>query len=470
MTFSSELTLLSADQIVILRDDRQRREIDVSDLLPSIKKNGLINPVVITRERVLIAGERRLESCRQLGIEVPCRYVDDLSPVELQLIEAEENFKRRDLSWQDQVNTIGKIHDLFCSLDPRWTMGETADRISLTISVISESLTVRNEMRAEAIANAGTRREAYNAIQRKRQRALGNDLEELLGDGPPEETIVSQIASIAVEKGIDLPKPKALPEPSRMPDETDAIQQADFIEWSATYKGDPFNLIHCDFPYGANMFGGPQGSGDKPESELYNDDKETYFELLEAFCKNFDNFASFSTHVVFWFSFRHYDATRAMFRNYVPSLEFTLHPLIWGKSDNAGIISDSRRDPRHTYEMALLGRRGGRNTVRAVSDLYNAPSDRSQHASTKPEPMLRHFFTMLCDEHSSVLDPTCGSGSSIRAAESLGAARVLGLELNPEHVANARQLLRNARVLRKASDRVSRIGGALQPANAELDL
>jgi predicted RNA methylase len=72
---------------------------------------------------------------------------------------------------------------------------------------------------------------------------------------------------------------------------------------------------------------------------------------------------------------------------------------------------------------------------------------------------------MLCDEHSSVLDPTCGSGTALRAAESLGASRILGLELNPEHVANARQLLRNSRLLRKASDRVSRVA---EPA--ELDL
>ena len=42
--------------------------------------------------------------------------------------------------------------------------------------------------------------------------------------------------------------------------------------------------------------------------------------------------------------------------------------------------------------------------------------------------MLRHFFEMLVDETSSVFDPTCGSEDGLRAAESLGATRVLGLE------------------------------------------
>jgi DNA modification methylase len=39
---------------------------------------------------------------------------------------------------------------------------------------------------------------------------------------------------------------------------------------------------------------------------------------------------------------------------------------------------------------------------------------------------------MVVDEHSAVLDPTCGSGSAIRAAANAGAGRFLGLEINPE--------------------------------------
>lgn len=42
--------------------------------------------------------------------------------------------------------------------------------------------------------------------------------------------------------------------------------------------------------------------------------------------------------------------------------------------------------------------------------------------------MLRHFFRMFVDENSKVLDPTCGSGSALRAAKSLDAEYVLGIE------------------------------------------
>jgi DNA modification methylase len=69
--------------------------------------------------------------------------------------------------------------------------------------------------------------------------------------------------------------------------------------------------------------------------------------------------------------------------------------------------------------------------------------------SVKPEPMLKHFFEMFVDESTIFLDPTCGSGSSVRAAESLGAAHVLGLERDPEFHESASRALRSARLMRR---------------------
>ena len=50
--------------------------------------------------------------------------------------------------------------------------------------------------------------------------------------------------------------------------------------------------------------------------------------------------------------------------------------------------------------------------------------------SEKPQGVLRHYFRMLVDGHTSLLDPTCGSGSALRAAASCGASRFLGVELD----------------------------------------
>jgi DNA modification methylase len=135
------------------------------------------------------------------------------------------------------------------------------------------------------------------------------------------------------------------------------------------------------------------------------------------------------------------------------STELTIwpHPLIWHKTDNTGIASDPQHGPRHVYETALLMSRKRRPLVTLGSDAYGAPTDNTLHVHTKPEPMLRHFLKMFTDEHTVFLDPTCGAGSSIRAAESLGAKAILGMDIDEDVVDLARKALREFRAKRTAS-------------------
>jgi DNA modification methylase len=131
-------------------------------------------------------------------------------------------------------------------------------------------------------------------------------------------------------------------------------------------------------------------------------------------------------------------------------------PLIWLKSDGVGLLPDPQRGPRRIYETCLFGSRGDRKIVSSVANAYAAPTDRAQHMSTKPEPVLRHFFRMFVDENSTVLDPTCGSGSALRAAETLGAAHILGVEINKDFTERANLMLdatRRMKVAVQDSDR-----------------
>jgi hypothetical protein len=218
--------------------------------------------------------------------------------------------------------------------------------------------------------------------------------------------------------------------------------------WASKYTGKPFNFIHCDFPYGISVFNGPQAAGMRHSQ--YIDDKEIHFKLLETLLTNLDRLASMSCHIMYWYSNQHYDAIRGAIAELAPSLTVHVHPLIWVKSDQAGIAPDPKRHPRHIYETCLLMSRGGRQIVRIAADAYSAPTDKTWHVHTKPEPMLRHFFTMLVDENTIMLDPTCGSASSLRAAESLGARYVFGMDTDETTVGHARQALRHSRVLRAA--------------------
>ena len=108
--------LVSLDRITV--GERHRRDMgDIPALAASIASVGLLHPVVITPNGVLIAGERRIEACRRLGWSaVPVHVVDidaiargefaenahrkDFAPSELVAIAATVEQRERELAQQ----------------------------------------------------------------------------------------------------------------------------------------------------------------------------------------------------------------------------------------------------------------------------------------------------------------------------------------------------------------------------------
>jgi len=225
-----------------------------------------------------------------------------------------------------------------------------------------------------------------------------------------------------------------------------------FLTWLPAYSGPKFNFLHCDFPYGIDVFAGKQ-SGRERQEHIYEDKPEVFWDLLAALLQGRDTIMQASCHVMFWFSMDYYSEIFAFFRAHAPEFHINPFPLIWHKSDGSGITPDPQRGPKRAYETALLAYRGDRKVVRSVGNFYAAPTDKKYHHSAKPEPMLRQFFQLFVDEHTQMLDPTCGGGSSVRAAESLGAKRVLGIEKEKPVFDLACEALRHFRAKEAASKR-----------------
>ena len=473
--------LVPLDAIKVNRENRQRRQIEAESLESSIRARGVLNPLILDQDYNLIAGERRLTAAKAVGLtQVPVRFLSDLDPSEQQIIELEENIKRQDLAWQDIVAAASRIHKLFLSRDPDHTIAETARTIGLSHGTVSMNLSVARAMEAAAggdpmLDNAKSIREAYNIILRRESRKQGDALMELLEDDPfveePEPEPDPKPApspKVSLPPSMDDPPLLGLPSaPVPLPpaasgetlreyqrrkvreqeDASATILTADFREWAATYKGPKFNLIHCDFPYGIGVFRAQQ-AGTERDATKYEDNAETYFALLDVLLDSLPRIWAGVGHLMFWYSERHKDETLRRFRERAPHLDLAPFPLIWFKSDNAGIVGDYRRHPRHVYESCLLFTGGKRQLVRVAADCYAAPTDKRWHVSAKSESMLRHFMAMLVDRDTCLLDPTCGGGGALRVAEGLGAGTVLGLELNDDTAEIARKALRESRVLR----------------------
>jgi ParB family transcriptional regulator, chromosome partitioning protein len=94
---------------------------DIRELAESIHRLGLIQPIDIDRDKVLIAGERRLRACKSLHHDrIECRYFDELDELKRTAIEIEENIKRKQMSLDEERRSIVRIHELGLANDPEW--------------------------------------------------------------------------------------------------------------------------------------------------------------------------------------------------------------------------------------------------------------------------------------------------------------------------------------------------------------
>lgn len=98
---------------IILRK-RIRKDLgDLSSLKQSLKQHGLMNPIVITGDNILIAGHRRFEAARQLGWNtITARVVDqhdDVSQIEM---EIDENTQRKSLTTDELAEAYLRLDKL----------------------------------------------------------------------------------------------------------------------------------------------------------------------------------------------------------------------------------------------------------------------------------------------------------------------------------------------------------------------
>lgn len=403
--------------IVVERSERQRRELTgIEELAESINRIGLINPIVITQDGVLVAGERRYSACSLLGwTSIPCQYVEDLSDYELQTIELEENVKRVNLSWQEEVAALERFHRLKVENEPEWTQADTAEALGYSRQDVTKKLAVASEMENETVRSADRLAAAHNIVQRNLERKKSSALES-----------VGQVFAAATANSDTSEEEMGKVEVPSIP-----LLNINFHEWQESYDGPAnFNLIHCDFPYGINVADAPRMSS--TIKDHYEDSPDIYWALLARLALAMDNVVAPSAHLIFWHSMKyHADTVEELTRMGWKCNPF---PLIWHKSDGSGIAPDPQRGPRQTYEAAIFAVRGDRKITQegcvANSFAYpgRRPVEETIHVSEKPYPMLRHFMRMVCDEYSVVLDPTAGSANALKVAEDLGASSVLGLE------------------------------------------
>lgn len=446
---------------ILVREGRQRSKLDeaaLKALEQSILNIGLLNPIVVEpsgalnpltgeAQYYLIAGERRLTAFRNLlkagtleaSTPIKATCYENLDERGRQLIELEENVKREDLNWIDRVKAIAKIVSFF----PDESYEAIAQRLGFSASKLTYNMVVFENLHKPQVQAASGLTNAYNICVKETARQMSNVLADIGSSFSVEapalgskssvqdslDAITLKAAEVKAEVKTEDAETSSAPAPHR-------ILNADFFEFVKTYSGPAFNFLHLDFPYGIRH--DKSQAGNTAQYGTYEDTEDLYKNLCQALFVNPALIAP-SAHVICWLSLNYLDWTKALFASH--GFDCHLQPLIWHKTDNKGIIGDTTCGFRNTGEYALFFNRGRRPLRQAVANIVDSPTIKSFHASEKPLAVLNHFYRACVDGSSRVLDPTCGSGTSIRAAASAGAEFSLGLELDPEFCTKAQEAL-----------------------------
>ena len=103
---------IDVDEIRI--SNRARRDVgNLSVLMESMRKHGQLCPIIVNRDRELIAGYRRLAAARQLGWHsIAALIVDQEHEADRLELELEENIQRKQLTFAEISDGFSRLERL----------------------------------------------------------------------------------------------------------------------------------------------------------------------------------------------------------------------------------------------------------------------------------------------------------------------------------------------------------------------
>lgn len=413
---------------------RQRKKIEsqpLADLVESIRKFGLLHaPTYRLNEHgvwQLIVGERRTKAMQKLheanipflynGEPVPPGMLpavtlhDNLSRADLKQVEFDENKIREALPWQDEVEALAEIHRLrqeesqtkisFAATATKLIEEGTVDNtnnVDYLATRISRATAIAENLSNPTIAKARNETEAYNLLLKQQDEAINASL------ARRRIAAASSIPDIVIRQG-------------------DALQILPKLEPAIA------DLIFTDPPFGI----GADTGGFRQRTvhhHNYEDTPENARALAQAIILDGFRIAKPMANLFIFCDIELFFTLREM-AGRVGWVPFRT-PIIWRKSMSEGMAPWQGKGFRRTYEMLFWATKGQRGLISSPVDVLDesrvSRSERT-HAAQKPVELLKTIIECSTLPGDFVLDPCCGSGSTLVAARDTKRTG-LGIELD----------------------------------------
>lgn len=423
-----QVQLIKTSEIII-DPNRQRREFDpqaLAELAAGVRTHGLMHAIVL-RERdgamVLVAGERRMRAVEEVRIlggvvkyngeilpndMLPYVTLGQLSPLDAEQAELDENLQRKDLTWQERSAALSRLHNLRskqAQAEGRvHTVADTAIEVKGRSdgnfqNTVRKDLIVSNYLHMPEIAKAKTADEAFKILKKVEEAKKHTELAKRVG--------------------------------STLSHESHKVFNTNCISWMLTTDPEQFDVILTDPPYGmgADEFGDGAGKLGGIEHH-YKDDYESWRALMQEWAPLAYRVAKPECHAYVFCDLDNFHELKRIMQS--AGWWVTRTPFICTKP-NSGRVPHPEHGPRRQWEMILYAIKGKKKTTGIYPDVITTFADsNTTHGAQKPVALFSDLLKRSCRPGDRVLDSFAGSGTIFPAAH---AAKVLatGIELNTQY-------------------------------------
>lgn len=418
---------------VVIPEYRQRQYFDRKahlEMVYSIKHTGQIQPGVchLVEERVhLIAGERRLRACKELGI--PFKFVlkeDIRDELHLKEIELEENIRRKDLDWKEDVLAKLDLHETKQRIYGKaqvgarggHTMQDTADQLHISKGLVSQDIELAMWLReVPEVGKAKNKTDAKKIIQRiketlARKKALTQSFSKK--EESPSTCFRRKREEAPQVDEKELIKRRLL--------EYDKRCKIGLFEEEVEKLGGTFDLILFDPFWGVEYDNVGFIGGEK---KRYEDSLEQYIKNLPKWLEILYSRMSGDSHLYMFFGIVNHEFVY----NTLEIKGFTTNrmPIIWHKLGGHG-VRNPKLWPGRCYEPIAYARKGDKEILKpgapdVISTRPLTPKMKVDHPSAKHPDVYIELLERSGYPGDRVLDPMSGSGMSAVACEFLKAKK-----------------------------------------------
>lgn len=425
VALGGRLDIISTDLIDL--GDRYREDLgNIEELILSIKELGQLQNLVVTESNGrynLRAGGRRLVALQRLQIpEARCLvFSHDLTELDILRIELEENSRRKDFGWKEEVKLKKRIYDLMiethgeksCSMDTSGIsmrdVAKMADVSPATMS-LDTALARAIERIPEVFEGCKNKSEARKQLTKISDSVIRQEL--------------AQRCTQRIE---------ASGAPSSMSNLLDKYIIKDFFDGVKDIPDSSINLVELDPPYGIDLQKNKYEYDSLYDKDDYNEISVTDYLVFITNCltKCYRVMAEDS-----WLILWH--ASRWKQTIYKTALELGFSGIeIAGKwIKPTGQCQQPTKYLANACEEFFYLCKGDPQIVRQGRiNIFNynyVPATKKIHPAERPLDLMMDILSTFTYENSNILVPFLGSGKTLLAAKLLN-MNAFGYELTPKY-------------------------------------